>query len=101
VKHNGHNKDKHKRHEDLSRGSAKYKTCLLHVVASQWTRVALNSIHVQNGPARGVARHPARPSTGKARPGTTAGVPVPDRPGARAMLGLPSGPVVQARARPT
>jgi hypothetical protein len=32
VKHNRHKKDKHKRHEDLSRGSAKYKTCLLHVV---------------------------------------------------------------------
>jgi hypothetical protein len=30
----------------LSRGSAKYKTCLLHVVASQWTRVALNSSQV-------------------------------------------------------
>jgi hypothetical protein len=27
---------------ELSRGSAKYNTCLLHVVASQWTRVALN-----------------------------------------------------------
>jgi hypothetical protein len=25
VKHNRHNKDKHKRHEDLSRGSVKYK----------------------------------------------------------------------------
>jgi hypothetical protein len=25
VKHNRHNKDKHKRHEDLSRGSAKYE----------------------------------------------------------------------------
>jgi hypothetical protein len=58
-------------------------------------------IHVQNGPASGAARHLARPSTGKARPGTTAGVPVPARPGARAVLGLPSGPVVQARARPT
>jgi hypothetical protein len=46
VKHNRHNKDKHKRHKDLSRGSAKYKTCLLHVVASQWTRVALNSSQV-------------------------------------------------------
>jgi hypothetical protein len=43
VRHNKHSKDKHKRHEDLSRGSAKYKTCLLHVVASQRTRVALNS----------------------------------------------------------
>jgi hypothetical protein len=46
VKHNRHNKDKHKRHEDLFRGSAKYKTCLLHVVASQRTRVALNSSQV-------------------------------------------------------
>jgi hypothetical protein len=46
VKHNRHNKDKHKRHEDLSRGSAKYKTCQLHVVASQRTRVALNSSQV-------------------------------------------------------
>jgi hypothetical protein len=46
MKHNRHNKDKHKRHEDLSRGSAKYKTCLLHVVASQRTRVALNSSQV-------------------------------------------------------
>jgi hypothetical protein len=46
VNHNRHNKDKHKRHEDLSRGSAKYKTCLLHVVVSQWTRVALNSSQV-------------------------------------------------------
>jgi hypothetical protein len=46
VKHNGHNKDKHKRHEDLSRGSAKCNTCLLHVVASQRTRVALNSSQV-------------------------------------------------------
>jgi hypothetical protein len=46
VKHNRHNKDKHKRHEDLSRGSTKYKTCLLHVVASQRTRVALNSSQV-------------------------------------------------------
>ena len=32
-----------RRHRDLSRGSAKYNTCLVHVVASQWTRVALNS----------------------------------------------------------
>jgi hypothetical protein len=46
MKHNRHNKDKHKRHEDLSCGSAKYKTCLLHVVASQRTRVALNSSQV-------------------------------------------------------
>ena len=35
-----------RRHSDLSRGSAKYKTCLLHVVASQRTRVALNSSQV-------------------------------------------------------
>jgi hypothetical protein len=34
VKHNGHEENKHKRHDDLSRGSAKYNTCLLHVVAS-------------------------------------------------------------------
>jgi hypothetical protein len=46
MKHNRHNKDKHKRHEDLPRGSAKYKTCLLHVVASQRRRVALNSSQV-------------------------------------------------------
>jgi hypothetical protein len=26
----------------LSRGSAKTNACLLHVVASQWTRVAIN-----------------------------------------------------------
>jgi hypothetical protein len=30
----------------LSRGSAKYNTCLLHVVASQWTRVALKPFQV-------------------------------------------------------
>ena len=36
----------HRRNSDLSRGSAKYKTCLLHVVASQRTRVALNSSQV-------------------------------------------------------
>jgi hypothetical protein len=35
-----------RRHSGLSRGSAKYKTCLLHVVASQRTRVALNSSQV-------------------------------------------------------
>ena len=46
VKHNGHEENKHKRHGDLSRGSAKYNTCLLHVVASQWTRVALNPSQV-------------------------------------------------------
>ena len=34
VKHNRHSENKHKRHDDLSCGSAKYKTCLLHVVAS-------------------------------------------------------------------
>jgi hypothetical protein len=44
VKHNGHKENKHKRHDDLSRGSAKYNTCLLHVVASQWTRVALKPL---------------------------------------------------------
>jgi hypothetical protein len=37
VKHNRHSENKHKRHEDLSRSSAKYNTCLFHVVASQWT----------------------------------------------------------------
>jgi hypothetical protein len=31
VKHNGHKENKHKSHDDLSRGSAKYNTCLLHV----------------------------------------------------------------------
>jgi hypothetical protein len=46
VKHNGHKENKHKRHDDLSRGSAKYNTCLLHIVASQWTRVALNPFQV-------------------------------------------------------
>jgi hypothetical protein len=46
VKHNGHKKNKHQRHGDLSRGSAKYNTCLLHVVVSQWTRVALNPSQV-------------------------------------------------------
>jgi hypothetical protein len=46
VKHNGHEENKHKRHSDLSRGSAKYNTCLLHVLASHWTRVALNLFQV-------------------------------------------------------
>jgi hypothetical protein len=46
VKHNGHKERQHKRHGDLSRSSAKYNTCLLHVVASQWTRVALNPFQV-------------------------------------------------------
>jgi hypothetical protein len=46
VNHNWHSENKHKRHRDLSRGSAKYNTCLVHVVASQWTRVALNSFQV-------------------------------------------------------
>jgi hypothetical protein len=46
VKHNSRKENKHKRHSDLSRGSAKYNTCLLHVVASQWTRVALNPSQV-------------------------------------------------------
>jgi hypothetical protein len=46
VKHNGHSENKHKRHGDLSRGSANYNTCLFHVVASYWTRVALNSSQV-------------------------------------------------------
>jgi hypothetical protein len=44
VKHNDHREKQHKRHGDLSRGSAKYNTCLLHIVASQWTRVALKVI---------------------------------------------------------
>jgi hypothetical protein len=39
VKHNGHEENKHKRHGELSHGLAKYNTCLLHVVASQWTRI--------------------------------------------------------------
>jgi hypothetical protein len=34
---------------ELSRGSAKYNTCLLHVVVSQWTRVALNPFQVIQG----------------------------------------------------
>jgi hypothetical protein len=46
MKQNRHSENKHKRHEDLSRGSAKYNTCLLHVVASQRTRVALNPSQV-------------------------------------------------------
>jgi hypothetical protein len=46
MKHNDHKVNKHKGHGDLSRGSAKYNTCLLHVVASQWTRVALNPSQV-------------------------------------------------------
>ena len=46
VNHNWHSENKHKRHKDLSHGSAKYNTCLVHVVASQWTRVALNSFQV-------------------------------------------------------
>jgi hypothetical protein len=46
VKHDGHKENKHKRHDDLSRGSAKYNTCLLHAVASQWMRVALNPFQV-------------------------------------------------------
>jgi hypothetical protein len=46
VKHNGHKENKNKRHDDLSRGSAKYNTCLLHVVASRWMRVALNPFQV-------------------------------------------------------
>jgi hypothetical protein len=46
VKHNSRKENKHKRHSDLSRGSAKYNTCLLHVVVSQWTRVALNPSQV-------------------------------------------------------
>jgi hypothetical protein len=46
VKHNSHSENKHKRHDGLSRGSAKYNTFLLHVVASQWTRVALNPFQV-------------------------------------------------------
>jgi hypothetical protein len=46
MKHNSHNENKHKRHDGLSRGSAKYNTCLIHVVASQWTRVALKPFQV-------------------------------------------------------
>jgi hypothetical protein len=46
VKHNSHNENKHKRHDGLSRGLAKYNTCLIHVVVSQWTRVALNPFQV-------------------------------------------------------
>jgi hypothetical protein len=46
VKHMGHKENKHNRHDDLSCGSAKYNTCLLHVVVSQWTRVALNPFQV-------------------------------------------------------
>jgi hypothetical protein len=46
VKHNRNSENKHKRHKDLSCGLAKYNTCLLHVVASQRTRVALNSSQV-------------------------------------------------------
>jgi hypothetical protein len=46
MKHRNHKEKQHSRHSGLSRGSAKYKTCLLHVVASQWTRVALNPSQV-------------------------------------------------------
>jgi hypothetical protein len=46
MKHNSHNENKHKRHDGLSRGLAKYNTCLIHVVASQWTRVALKPFQV-------------------------------------------------------
>ena len=42
AKHNNHKDINTERHIDLSRGSAKFNTCLLHVVASQRTRVALN-----------------------------------------------------------
>jgi hypothetical protein len=46
VKYNGHKENKHRRHSNLSRGSTKYNTCLLHVVASQWPRVAHNPSQV-------------------------------------------------------
>jgi hypothetical protein len=46
VKHRNHREKQHCRHSGLSHGSAKYKTCLLHVVAFQWTRVALNPSQV-------------------------------------------------------
>jgi hypothetical protein len=37
-------------HNGLSRGSAKSNTCLLHVVASQWTRVAINPFQAVQRP---------------------------------------------------
>jgi hypothetical protein len=46
VKHKDQEEHKLKRHGDLSHGSAKYNTSLLHVVASHWTRVALNPFQV-------------------------------------------------------
>ena len=94
----GSDKDAECRSDVASRSSPSSRTV---GITTQLLRFWTVGIHVQNGPARGAARHPARPSTGKARPGTTAGVPVPARHGARAVLGLPCGPVVQARARPT
>jgi hypothetical protein len=42
TKHNNHKKINTDRQSGLSRGSAKSNTCLLHVVVSQRTRVALN-----------------------------------------------------------
>jgi hypothetical protein len=41
-------KNKHKRHASLSRGSASITLAYLHVVASQWTRVALNPFQGSN-----------------------------------------------------
>jgi hypothetical protein len=60
----------------------------------------LSTIHVQTGPARYVAHGPARLSTGQARLGTQAAVPMPAQPGARAVLGQAAWHAVVARARP-
>jgi hypothetical protein len=46
ANHNNHKRINTDGHSGLSRGSVKYKTCLLHVVASQRTKVALNSSQV-------------------------------------------------------
>jgi hypothetical protein len=46
VKHNIHKDINTERHSGLSRGLAKFNTCLLHIVASQRTRVAINPSQV-------------------------------------------------------
>jgi hypothetical protein len=50
AKHNNHKEINTERHSGLSRGSAKSNTCLLHVVASQRTRVALNPFQAVQRP---------------------------------------------------
>jgi hypothetical protein len=46
ANHNSHKERQHKRHNDLSRGSAKYNTFLPPRCGVQWTRVALNPFQV-------------------------------------------------------